>query len=362
VKCVCIRERNWLNLETGNPVRVLFFKFSEVEGRIWFCIHHAVADLVSSIIFTREFMSAYAQLRQGRELKWQVFREQRKMLYLMDGYCRDILVPAELDYWTSLPWEKAVIPVSDYPEIFHEPDVVVRAIENKSLIDYYRSELITIDAAQSALLFSQFGQEIESAFIGVFFLAVADWLGLDWLDLDVCNSGRNLLPSEYGINYGNLLGYLSLNRAVLLKRPVMADLAASLKDISDQLKGVPNSGLGYTLIPHYIADEHLRNSFYELRKRPLVFFNYMGRTDSNFGNDEFEISREDCGRLQYMWEVQTNMLECEVRIEEGQLLVKLTYCSAYFKPGTVREIAGRMEQMLHELNSSRAFRPIENVA
>jgi hypothetical protein len=88
----------------------------------------------------------------------------------------------------------------------------------------------------------------------------------------------------------------------------------------------------------------------------------MGRTDSNFGNDEFEISREDCGRTQYTWEVQTNMLECEVRIEGGQLLIKLTYCSAYFKTSTIQAIKSDMEQMVQELNSSRAFQLIEKVA
>lgn len=345
IKRLCSKERDWLLPARGNLIKILFFKFSESEGRIWFCMHHVIADFMASVIVASDFMSAYNSLKQGRELKWLVSREYRKWFYIVEGYCRDVLLPSELDYWVNFPWERSTIMPSDFPDKFYNDQLVIEAMANKKMIRSFRTGTYRVEKEVTQQLFSKAGPALENWLIAIFFLAIVNNRNMEWLDMNVCNSGRNILPSDYGVNVYELLGFLAISRVVMLKRPGTGDALLDIRDTIEQINRIPNGGIGFYLITDYIKNEQLKRSYSGFRRPCYVFFNYLGRLDSNFGNGQYEIVEEDTGAETHEGEIYNNLLECFIGVRENRLFFRFTYTEEYFTKDTIDDMAQEMIAM-----------------
>lgn len=346
VKEVCSRERDRLLPEKGNLIRVLFFKFSESEGRIWFCMHHMIADYVSAVTLAKEFMATYNHVRANKPLKWQTIKDYRKWLYMVEGYRRDVLLPAEREYWESRPWDRVKIFPGDFPGRYESEAAIVDAVRNKSIIDSYRAIMCQIDGDVTAELFGLFGAEFENALTAIFFLALANCKKMDLISIHVCNSGRNVLPPDYGMDINKLPGYISTARALLLEHPGNIDQTANFRDVLEQIKRIPNGGLGFYLIRDYLRNEDLRASYFNFLQEGDIFLNYFGRVDSIGENQQYEVVGEDIGISGYVMELQNALLQCVVIIRENQLFLKFVYSDVYLEAATIERIVAEMKSMI----------------
>jgi non-ribosomal peptide synthase protein (TIGR01720 family) len=314
-----------------------------------------IADYVSAVMLATEFMSTYNNISQEKELKWQTGKDYRKWLYLVEGYCRDVLLPAEIEYWESLPWDKIRILPSDFPDKFHTDDITVDAIRNNKIISSYTEVTHSIDADETSKLFGIFGVEFENILTAVFFLAVAKSKQMEWLNINVCNSGRNILPSDYHVDANKLVGYISTARALLLKRPEGDDLLSDVYDVVDQIKNIPNAGIGFYLIREHIKNSHLRSSYFYFTQQGDIFLNYFGRMDANNNNEQYDVVMEDTGLSDYTMELQNTLLECLVGLRENRLHIKIAYSDVYFRKETIGEIIDGMKAIFQGLVSGQTI-------
>jgi hypothetical protein len=349
LKEVCIGERERFVPEKGNLIRVLFFKFRENEGRIWFCMHHMIADYVSAITLAKEFMATYNELRENKPLKWQTIRDYRKWLYMLEGYRRDILWPAEREYWESRPWDRVRVLPGDYPDRYDTEAAIVDAVRNNTIIRSYKAVMYNLDSDVTADLFGLFGAEFENALTALFFLAVANCKKMDLINIHVCNSGRNVLPPDYGMDVHKLPGYFSTARALLLEHPGHVDQVESFRDLLKQIKRVPNGGLGFYSIRGSLRNEDLRASYFHFLQQGDVFLNYFGRVDSIAENNRYEIVWEDTGIAGYVMELQNFLLQCLVGIREDRLFLKLVYSDVYLEAATIDRIVAEMKSIVGEI-------------
>lgn len=349
VKQICVKTREWLLPERGNLMKILFFKLSPNEGRIWFCMHHVISDFVSVQLLTGDFITTYNSIIQGKELKYQFTREYSKWLYLVEGYARDVLLPSELEYWVSLPWEKAQLIPSDYPGKFGHENTIIDAINNKKLVHAYQAVSCVLDREATFKLLNKYGNDFEYVLIAAFFLAIARQRKINCLDISASSSGRNLLPPEYGVMENKLAGYLAMVRVLLLTDPGCADILPAIGKLVEQIKNIPNQGLSFRLIGDQMKNQHLRSSFLNLRKNPQIFFNYLGRTNTGFGSDQYEIVDEDTGQNMYDAEIRNSILDCIAGINLGRLQLSIGYIDEYLEEKTAAEILELMTGTLHEI-------------
>jgi non-ribosomal peptide synthase protein (TIGR01720 family) len=363
MKEVCCRERDRLLPEKGNLIRVLFFKFPEGEGRVWFCMHHIIADYISAVTLAREFMATYYHIRENRPLKWQTIKDYRRWLYMVEGYRRDILLPAEREYWESRPWERVRILPGDFPGKYESDAAIIDDVRNKRILSSYRAMLYQLDPEVTANLFNLFGAEFENALTAIFFLGVANCKKMDLMAIHVCNSGRNILPPDYGMEVHKLPGYISTARTLLLERPGNIDPMADFRDVLEQIKRVPNEGLGFYLIRDYLRNEDLRNSYFNFLQEGDVFLNYFGRIDSMVENQQYEVVAEDTGISGHVPELHNYLLQCLVAIRENQLFLKLVYSDVYLEAETIGMIAAEMKRVvgniLHENKKKNYEDPVD---
>lgn len=346
LKEVCNGERDRLLPEKGNLIRVLFFKFSESEGRIWFCMHHVIADYISAITLAKEFMATYNHLREDKPLKWQTVKDYRKWLYMVEGYRRDVLLPAEREYWESRPWDRVRILPGDFPGRYESEAAIVDDVRNNRIISSYKAVLYEFDSDVTAELFGLFGAEFENALTAIFFLAVANCKKMDLINIHVCNSGRDVLPPDYGMDVHKLPGYISQPRALLLEHHGNIDETANFWDVLEQIKRIPNGGLGFYLIRDYLKNEDLRASYFNFLQVGDVFLNYYGRVDSVVENQQYEVVGEDTGIFGYVSELHNYLLQCLVAIRENQLFLQLLYSDVYLEAATMDMIVAEMKSMV----------------
>jgi non-ribosomal peptide synthase protein (TIGR01720 family) len=271
----------------------------------------------------------------------------------MEGMTRYVLLPTELSYWAALPWHKAGVLPSDFPDKFPTDDIIVEAIRTKKILDTYRVYEEVLDAALTLELYNRCGGDFENYLIAVFFLAVAGEKQLNWLDLNVANSGRNMLPADYGVNTYKLVGYIATARALLLQRPDSGHLLTDIEQLTEQMKGIPNGGLGFFLLREFIPDEELKNSWYSRRQQGEIFFNYTGRVNTTFMNEQYETIEEDTGRNIHIEEFQNTLLSCFVTIQQHRLIIRFGYSAVYLKERTIQNMAQAMVAMFRQIVSKQ---------
>lgn len=351
IKEICIAERNNLLPERGNLIKVIFFKISENEGRIWFCMHHMISDYVSAITLAKEFMATYNDVINDKAKKWQTGKDYRKWLYIVDGHCRDILLPAEMKYWDSLPWEKINILPTDFPEQFPDDKTILDAVSNNTLIHSYKAMNLYLGIDETSELYRLFGAEFENVLTAVFFMAIASAKNMEWLGFDMGNSGRNILPAEYGVDVYKVPGYISIPRALFLRHPKREDPILNFNNVLKQIKSIPGGGKAFYFIRDHFQNEHLRRAQFHFKQRSLIFLNYLGRVDALTENEQFELVYEDTGLYNFTTEFRKNLLLCVAIIRDNRLYIQLDYSDVYFKKETIETMLKEMETIFHKIVS-----------
>lgn len=349
MKEICIRERDLLLPGLGNVIRILFFRFAEKEGRVWFCVHHIVSDFVSMLILSGDFLTAYNTIIQGKELKRQVMTDYRKWVYIVNGYVRDVLTPAQLDYWLSLRWDKARLLPGDYPGKYPDLQAINEAILAKRLVDRYKYSQQVLEQSVTLRLLGRFGLEFESVLIAVFFIALCQRYKVDCLDIAASHAGRNLLPADYGFSENRLVGFIALVRVLLLTNPHYEHPVHKVQHVVEQIKAIPAGGIGFTLIKDQMQQGPLKNAFDSFRRNPQIFFNYLGATSTQLNNEQYEIVYEDLGRDINPPEMKSSIFECNASVNQGRLQLMCAYIEDYTKESTVRDVLQLMTDMLQAL-------------
>ncbi|TLP52507.1 MULTISPECIES: condensation domain-containing protein, partial [Pseudomonas] len=101
---------------------------------------------------------------------------------------------------------------------------------------------------------------------------------------------------------------------------VQDDLAASIKQVKEQLRGIPDKGLGYATL-RYLGDEASRAALAGLAQ-PRLTFNYLGQFDGSFAEQDdtlFTPSGEARGAEQSADAPLGNWLTINGRVYGGEL-------------------------------------------
>jgi non-ribosomal peptide synthase protein (TIGR01720 family) len=346
MKRICMSERDGFVAEKGNLIKVIFFKFSETEGRIWFCLHHVISDFGSVFIWLKEFMATYDQLIQGKELKWEASLEYRKWLYLADGYLRDVLFPAEVDYWLSRPWNKVALLPSDFPDVFHAGNGIAEAVREVKRTGAFRTNAYRIGREETGKLFGKFGADMENLLMAVLFLAVAKQRKVDCLHMKACNSGRYILPAEYGVNVYKILGCLAITKVLVLEDPCSGNLLTDIHDVLGQVKAIPGGGIGFYQVEKQIREEMDKSGTFGHTQKAEIYFNYLGRVDSHLDGERYEVALEDTGLDLNDKPIHGNLLDVTSGIEDGGLFFTIFYCADYLKQASIEEIMSNIRTMI----------------
>ncbi|WP_259765174.1 condensation domain-containing protein, partial [Pseudomonas protegens] len=134
-----------------------------------------------------------------------------------------------------------------------------------------------------------------------------------------------------------------------VKLTPQASLADSIKFIKEQLRAVPNKGIGFGAL-RYLGDAQAQQTLAALAV-PRITFNYLGQFDGSFDEQDslFKPSGEAKGDDQSPLAPLSNWLSLDGQVYGGELSLSWTFSQQMFDTATVQRLADDYAEELKAL-------------
>jgi non-ribosomal peptide synthase protein (TIGR01720 family) len=319
-----------LDLAYGPLLRVVLFDLGPERGRrLLIAIHHLVIDGVSWRVLLADLQTAYQQLQAGlkpelpaKTTSWKTWAER------LVEFAQSNIVLAEQEYWLA-DERRAVtrLPVdADSTEnAAGVAETVTTALQN----DLTRALLMDVPEV--------YRTQINDALLAALAQTLSRWTDSERVLIDLEGHGREEFGD--GIDVSRTVGWFTTVFPVLLTVQPATGPGETLRAIKEQLRAVPQRGIGYGLLRYLRGDANVSKALADL---PLaeVSFNYLGQVDTALGETPlFTLASESAGRSQGERNKRVHLLEINAIVAGGCLQVNWT-----FGPSHRRETIERLAQ------------------
>jgi amino acid adenylation domain-containing protein/non-ribosomal peptide synthase protein (TIGR01720 family) len=342
-----------LNLEQGAIVKVALLKLGNNQpSRLLFIIHHLVVDGVSWRILLEDFFTVYQQLLQGDAIqlprKTTSFKEWASML---NSYAESEDFFKEKDYWLA-PERNNISPLAkDYP-----------VNKQANTVASTNQVSVALDAQQTQALLQEvpaaYNTQINDLLLTALVQAFARWSGNHSLLVDLEAHGREELFDN--VDLSRTVGWFTAVFPVVLQLPNVENPGEALKAIKEQLRSIPNHGIGYGLLRYLSKDTQVRSQLQAIPQAEISF-NYLGQLDAiGLEYPEVKLAKESTGLSQSPLGVCSHLLEIDGFVSDGKLQFTWKYSDNIYRHSTIKNLATMFVEELqslieHCLKSDRSF-------
>ncbi|WP_257168770.1 non-ribosomal peptide synthetase [Bradyrhizobium sp. SRS-191] len=321
-----------LDLAQGPVLRAALFDLGEDRQRLLLIAHHLVVDGVSWRILLEDFGTALSASQRGEPVrlppKTTSFRHWAERL---TAHARSDAATNELNYWQSQPWHTAPRLPRDHADGANSASEVQLA-------------KVALDAAETQALLQEvpevYHTEINDLLLTALAQAFAGWTGAPQLLVGLEGHGREELFDDVDIT--RTVGWFTSLFPVLLDVDGASDPGAALKRVKEQLRAVPQRGVGYGML-RYLSNVDLPAPDIE------VSFNYLGQFHGAAGGQSFGFAAEDVGRDQHASNRRAHLIDVSAHVGKDGLELRWFYGGALFEAATIERIALRHVAALREL-------------
>ncbi|MHC8327941.1 non-ribosomal peptide synthetase [Pseudomonas sp. LB1P83] len=320
----CLQAQRSFNLADGPLVRGLLLDLADGSQRLLLAVHHLVVDGVSWRILLEDLQSAYQQLCNAQvaklPAKTNAFKHWAERL---QQHAPNL--EGELDLWrgqlqgapTDLPCDNPHGSVQNRHAL---------TVQTRLGQDLTRQLLQQAPAA--------YRTQVNDLLMTALARVICRWTGHDSTLIQLEGHGREDLFDD--IDVTRTVGWFTSVFPVRLTPA--ASLDASIKQIKEQLRAIPDKGLGFGVL-RYMGDEATRRVLGELPS-PRITFNYLGQFDSQFDDAAlFVPASESAGEEQSPLAPLGNWLELNGRVYGGELSLGWTFSREMFNEATVQRLA-----------------------
>ncbi|HEY0079186.1 MAG TPA: amino acid adenylation domain-containing protein [Pyrinomonadaceae bacterium] len=343
IEAVATRLQKSFDLASGPLVRVAHFSLGEAQaGRLLLIVHHLAVDGVSWRIILEDLQSAYEQLREGKEPalapKTTSFKRWAEAL---TEHAKSDAVRQESGYWQKVVGgEVRRLPVDSAGgtnEVAKARTVTVRLAEGetrallKEVPEVYRTQ-------------------INEALLSALARTFARWAGDGRFLVNLEGHGREEISPE--IDTTRTVGWFTSMFPVALEASAQESPGAALKRIKEELRRIPQRGIGYGLLRYLDGDAQAGESPLSLKGGAVAeaSFNYLGQFDQMFGGQSlFNPVRQSTGASISERGQRAHLLEIDAMVVGGELNVNFTYGSELHSEKTVEALAQGYVESLRQL-------------
>ncbi len=295
--------------------------------------HHLVMDGVSWRILLEDLADASRQLARGEAIelppKTTSFRAWAERL---SEHARSAAVEPEAALWRSLlaeaqaPLPRDLATGADTLATTGSVEAVLEPAETKALLQ-------EVPRA--------YGTRIDEVLLAALGLALARWTGSSRLQVDLESHGREELWPD--VDLSRTVGWLTAIHPVTLDVGEAADPGAALRAVKEQMRRIPDGGLGYGLL-RYLRPGAAAGPPSE------VVFNYLGRLDPALPpSSPFRPAAEWSGPSRDGRQPRPYALEINSGVLDGRLRMSWQYGERRYRRETVEGLAAGFLAALQEV-------------
>ncbi|MCP4663055.1 MAG: amino acid adenylation domain-containing protein, partial [bacterium] len=329
-----------LDLSRAPLWRVALLDLGPDKGaRLLWLVHHLAVDGVSWRILLEDLDRIYRQIERGDEMalppRTSSFKNWARRL---EDYARSENLKGELAYWLAAPRALAgPLPV-DSPggvNTMASARIVTAVLE----VDQTRSLLQEVPAA--------YHTQINDVLLTALVQALARWTGAATHLVDLEGHGREELFA--GVELSRTVGWFTVIYPVLLDLGTAWGPGEELMAVKEQLRAVPNGGIGYGLLRYLGGD---RETVEKLCGLPgaEVSFNYLGQLDPVLSHSSLlRPAPESSGPATGSGGLRTHLLEINGGIADSRLRMNWTFSENLHHRSTVEALAASFLETLRGL-------------
>ncbi|MFN6486986.1 MULTISPECIES: non-ribosomal peptide synthetase/type I polyketide synthase [unclassified Nostoc] len=321
-----------LNLSKGPIIQVALFHFGiNKPSRLLIVIHHLAVDAVSWRILLEDFARAYQQLSRGEAVqlppKTTAFRDWAKQLV---EYGQSEALATELDYWL----EESRLNIAPLP-------VDYSSDKQSNTVGSIDQVAIALSVEQTQALLQEVPQayntQINDILLTALLQSFAQWTGKRSLLVDLEGHGREELFEN--VDLSRTVGWFTTLFPVLLELETSDRPGETLKLVKEQLRRLPNRGIGYGIL-RYLSQDVVTRSKLKYFPQAEISFNYLGQLDRGLWESPLlGFAKEASGATNSLLAKRAHLLEVDGFITSERLQVNWTYSQNIHKRETVERLS-----------------------
>ncbi len=145
------------------------------------------------------------------------------------------------------------------------------------------------------------------------------------------------------------VGWFTTVFPVVLKLTDAENLGKVLKSVKEQLRAIPNKGIGYGLL-RYLNEDVVRDAQFATVPKAQISFNYLGQFTQVLNTESLiSLATESSGQFQSLQGQRSTLLEINAIIADQELQIHWTYSSNLHTQTTIEHIASEFVCELQNL-------------
>ncbi|MEH1869066.1 MAG: amino acid adenylation domain-containing protein [Nostoc sp.] len=330
-----------LNLADGPLLRVVLFNLGKSSPRrLLIVIHHLAVDGISWRILLEDLAGAYKQLDSGNNIELPAKTTSFKDWAIrLQDYAGTQELHRELDYWLHSRSFPVPLPL-DYP-----------AVASANTVSSSRVVSVSLSREQTRTLLQDvpgaYNTQINDVLLTALVQSFAGWTGYDFLLIELEGHGREDLFED--IDLSRTVGWFTSLFPVCLKLGSLHHPGEALKSVKEQLRGIPNRGIGYSILRYLTMDTTI-NKQLELFPQAQVSFNYLGQFDqTHLAPLGWKYAQESSGSIHSSKGQRRHLLNVNGLVIEGRLQMEWKYSEAFHYQTTVENLANNYVKVLEAI-------------
>jgi len=322
------RAQASLDLSQGPLLRGVLLDHPDGLQRLLVVVHHLVVDGVSWRILFEDLQAAYDAASSAQPLrlpaKTSAFKDWSERLHTLAA---DGGLHAEVAYWHA-----QLNPAHQHlPGRGEVPVALMReAVTVSTTLDVHTTRQLLQQAPAA------YRTQINELLLTALSRVICRWTGQPSMGLMLEGHGREDLFDDLDLT--RTVGWYTNKFPVSLTPGTT--LQASIKTIKEQLRAVPNKGIGFGAL-RYLGSPQDRQRL-GTRPLPCITFNYLGQFDGSFDQDQgalFSPSTEASGSERSDDAPLSNWLTLNGQVYGGVLSVGWTFSRAMFDAAAIEHLA-----------------------
>ncbi|WP_395607831.1 amino acid adenylation domain-containing protein [Pseudomonas sp. B22129] len=313
---LCDEAQRSLDLAHGPLLRAVLVAMADGTQRLLLVVHHLVVDGVSWRILLEDLQQACRQV--PLPAKTSAYQHWAGQLQ-----ARALTLSEQLPYWQAQTAD-AELPC-DNPEGGLQNRLGCK-IETRLDAAYTRQLLQDAPAA--------YRTQVNDLLLTALARVISRWSGQAAALIQLEGHGREDLFHD--VDLTRTVGWFTSLFPVRLQAD--GELSSAIKSVKEQLRAIPDKGLGYGLL-RYLAAPEVRETLEGLAA-PRITFNYLGQFDRQFNESAlFVPATQGSGQAQDAEAPLANWLTVEGQVYGGELALQWGFSREMFQASTLQRLA-----------------------
>ncbi|WLH81392.1 non-ribosomal peptide synthase/polyketide synthase [Pseudomonas sp. FP2335] len=320
---LCNDAQRSLDLQHGPLLRAALVTLADGTQRLLLVVHHLVIDGVSWRVLLEDLQQAYRQAAlPAKTSAYQTWAQR------LQAHAHHL--DAQLAYWQAQTVD-AELPC-DNPQGGLQQRLGDK-LEIRLSSEHTRQLLQDAPAA--------YRTQVNDLLLTALARVVGRWSGQHAALIQLEGHGREDLFD--GVDLTRTVGWFTSLFPVRLQAE--GELSSAIKSVKEQLRAVPDKGLGYGLL-RYLGTVESREALAGLAA-PRITFNYLGQFDRQFDESAlFVPATQGSGQAQDDEAPLANWLTLEGQVYGGELSLNWGFSREMFQRSTIQRLADDYRQEL----------------